>query len=92
MSAETESPPAWWSADSMVCDRCNHAWVAVYPAGTEECECSQCGYEQPVACAHDMVADADGKRTCSKCGAVVERDDMLAFFGGLEALLGLEER
>ncbi len=36
-----------WIVEEITCNRCGHEWIAVYPRGTEECECSQCGYEQP---------------------------------------------
>lgn len=75
----------------MRCDRCAHDWVAVYPAGTESCDCSQCGHEQPVACVHDMRRLESGVRTCVKCGATIQ-SDAAKLVEGLEAMLGLVEK
>lgn len=74
---EPKSEPGWWAADHMACDRCGHEWCAVYPEGTEECQCSKCGYEQPVNCAHTMRVKMEGATTCADCGAdlsFVDRD------------------
>lgn len=43
-------PERCWIAKIIVCSKCTHVWVAVYPESATELECPKCGEKEAIEC------------------------------------------
>ena len=50
-----------------MCEKCGHVWVAVYPVGTEQFECPECGHmtRLPLTVAFSDIDRSSGESWCA---------------------------